>query len=100
MLVQYLQDLRDLKTKDHRRIASVVHFSFFIFHFSFFIWIPCALQRDMNPRPFIYEFDVRQMVADVCEPAWVHRDVHGPTLCVVAVDRSANGSIEGLTAEA
>jgi hypothetical protein len=53
----------------------------------------------MYPRPFIYKFDVRQMVADVREPAWVHRDVNCPTLCVVAVDRSANGSIECLAAE-
>jgi hypothetical protein len=54
----------------------------------------------MNPRPFIYEFDVRQMVADVREPAWVHRDVNGPTLCVVTVLGAAYGLVEGLTTEA
>ena len=53
----------------------------------------------MDPTAFIYQFDVRQMVSDVGQPAWVHRDVNCPTLCVVAVDRSANGSIECLAAE-
>lgn len=59
-----------------------------------------SLEGDMNPSPFINQLRMRQIVADVREPAWVHRDVRGPTLCVVAVDRSANDSIECLAAEA
>ncbi len=53
----------------------------------------------MNPRPFIYEFDVRQVVADVREPAGVHRDVNGAAFRVVAVLGAAYGLVEGLTSE-
>ena len=58
-----------------------------------------SLKGHMDPAAFIYKFDVRQVVADVRQPARPHRDVNCPTLCVVAVDRSANGSIECLAAE-
>jgi len=54
----------------------------------------------MDPTAFIYEFDVRQMVSDVGQPAWVHRDVHGPTLCVVAILCSTHGGVQCLTTEA
>ena len=54
----------------------------------------------MYPRPFIYKFDVRQMVADVREPARAHRYVNSSTLCVVTVDRSTHGGVQCLTTEA
>ena len=43
---------------------------------------------------------MRQMVTDVRQPAWVHRDVNCPTFRVIGVCRAAYGLVEGLTAEA
>ena len=43
---------------------------------------------------------MRQMVADVREPAWVHRYVNGATFGVIGVSRASYGLVEGLTAEA
>ena len=54
----------------------------------------------MDPRSFVNQFRMRQVVADVREPAWVHRDVHCPTFRVIGVCRAAYGLVEGLTAEA
>ena len=54
----------------------------------------------MNPRPFIYEFDVRQMVSDVRQPAWVHRYVNSSAFGVIGVSRAPYGLVEGLAAEA
>ena len=53
----------------------------------------------MYPRPFIYKFDVRQVVADVREPAWVHRDVNSSTLHVVTVVCTLDGVVEISAAE-
>ena len=54
----------------------------------------------MNPRPFIDQLRVRQMVSDVGQPARVHRYVNSSTFGVVAVLGAAYGLVEGLTAEA
>ena len=59
-----------------------------------------SLEGNMNPRPFIDELCVRQMVADVGEPAWVHRYVNSSTFGVVAVRCTTHGFVERLTAEA
>ena len=54
----------------------------------------------MDPRPFIYKFDVRQMVSDVREPAGVHRYVNSSTFRVIGVSRATYGLVEVLAAEA
>ena len=56
-------------------------------------------QGDMNPRPLINQLRVRQMVADVGEPAGVHRYVNSSTLHVVTVVCAAYGFVEILAAE-
>ena len=53
----------------------------------------------MNPRAFVDQVRVGQMVSDVGEPAWVHRDVDSAAFGVVAVLCAAYGLVEGLTAE-
>ena len=53
----------------------------------------------MDPRPFVDQLRVRQMVSDVREPAWVHRDVNSSTLHVVTVVCTLDGVVEISAAE-
>ena len=53
----------------------------------------------MNPRSFIDQLCVRQVVSDVRQPARVHGDVNSSTLGVVTVLGAAYGLIEGLATE-
>ena len=57
------------------------------------------LKRHMNPRPFIDQLRVRQMVSDIRQPSGFHGDVYGTAFDVVGVRRSAYGSVEGTAAE-
>ena len=54
----------------------------------------------MYPAALVDQFDVRQMVSDVRQPAGVHRYVNSPALGVITVLGAAYGLVEGLTAEA
>lgn len=54
----------------------------------------------MNPRPFIDQLRVRQMIPDIRQPAGLHRDIHGSAFGVVGVKRSAHCFVEGFAAEA
>ena len=53
----------------------------------------------MEPRAFIDEFCVRQMVSDVGEPAWDVGNIDGAALGVVTVLCAANGIVQCLAAE-
>ena len=53
----------------------------------------------MNPRSFIYQFRMRQVVSDVGEPTWDVGDVCSAAFGVVAVLGSSYGLVECLAAE-
>ena len=57
------------------------------------------LQGDVYPRPFIDQLCMWQVVADVRQPAWVHRDVNSAALHVVTVLCSTHGGVQCLTTE-
>lgn len=57
------------------------------------------LKRHMDPRTFIDQLRVRQMISDVRQPSGFHGDIHGAAFGVVGVRRSAHGGIECLAAE-
>ena len=84
--------------KSRRNYSDGHHFSFLIFNFS--LGFHVRLQGNMYPRSFVNQLRVRQVVSDVGQPAWVHRDVNSSTFRVVAVLGTAHGLVEGLTAEA
>ena len=53
----------------------------------------------MNPRSFVDELCMRQMVSDVREPARMHRYVNSSTLHVVTVVCTLDGIVEIPAAE-
>ena len=63
------------------------------------VWGPFSLEGYVNPRSFVDEFCVRQVVADVRQPAGVHRYVNSSAFGVIGVSRAPYGLVEGLAAE-